>query len=183
MTNDKTFDSIWQNRGQQIMADRGVPKRFLTADKSDFTKYPDLTIEEGYFITGSCGTGKTRLLASIVKEMFRNDIPSYFISTTTWIESKKKMFDKDNNLDFMLDKLLTVDVLCLDDIGSERITDFVKNEIFYVIDYRYSEMKKTFITSNMSLGQIAENYDDRLASRIAEMCKVFKMNGEDRRVG
>ena len=154
MTNDKTFDTIWQNRGQQIMADRGVPKRFLTADKSDFIKYPDLTIDEGYFITGSCGTGKTRLLASIVKEMFRNNTPSYFISTTTWIESKKKMFDKDNNSDFMLDKLLTVDVLCLDDIGSERITDFVKNEIFYVIDYRYSEMKKKKYTIEQALEDV-----------------------------
>lgn len=180
---DKTFDIIWKNRGEQIMQNRGVPKRFYSADKADFDKYPDLDVEQGYFITGSCGTGKTRLLASIIKEMFKNGIPSYFISTTTWIESKKKMFDKQNDFDYLLDKILTVDVLCIDDIGSERITDFVKNEIFYVVEYRYSNMLKTFFTSNMSLRQIAESYDDRLASRIAEMCKVFKMNGEDRRVG
>lgn len=72
--------------------------------------------------------------------------------------------------------------LCLDDLGVDKTTDWVVQTLYLIVNNRYENMLETVITSNLSLEELAERMgDDRLASRIAGMCKVVKMEGEDRR--
>lgn len=180
MTNDKTFEKLWQTRGHQIMTDRGVEKRYLNADLSQFKIMLDLDSEKGYYFYGDCGTGKTHLLSAIIKEMFRKNVSAYFISTTRLYQQLKQNFNSENGI---MQKLEEVDVLCLDDVGSERVTDWRRDELFYLIDQRYSNIKKTFVSSNKTLSELSELFDDRIASRIAGMCEVMKIEGKDRRLG
>ena len=72
--------------------------------------------------------------------------------------------------------------LCIDDIGAEKMTAFVQQITYYIINYREQEMLHTLITSNFSLQQIDEQIDTRVSSRIAGMCKVVKIQGHDRRL-
>lgn len=75
-----------------------------------------------------------------------------------------------------------VTLLVLDDLGAEKSSDFAIQSLYLIIDRRYSREQQTIITSNLSLGEIAEKIGDRIASRIAGMCKVVELKGKDRRL-
>ena len=64
----------------------------------------------------------------------------------------------------------------------KKPTDWVCEIIFRLINNRYEKMLTTIITSNFDLNQISDRLNDRIASRIAEMCIVKKMIGPDRRL-
>ena len=72
--------------------------------------------------------------------------------------------------------------LILDDVGAEQITDWKRSILYTLIDRRYRSMRQTIITSNLSLDEIAQKIDDRIASRLVEMGPVFSLTGEDYRI-
>lgn len=74
------------------------------------------------------------------------------------------------------------DLLVLDDLGAEKTTDWTQQTIYTLIDIRSREGKDTIITSNLTLGELAERMGDRIASRVGGMCKVISMGGNDRRL-
>jgi DNA replication protein DnaC len=82
----------------------------------------------------------------------------------------------------LLEKYSNAKVLYLDDLGTEKPSDWAISTLFLLIDRRYSEMLRTVISSNLSLDQLADRLDDRIASRIAGMCEVVRMEGKDRRL-
>jgi DNA replication protein DnaC len=75
-----------------------------------------------------------------------------------------------------------VQLLVLDDLGAEKTSDFALQSLYIIIDKRYSEMRHTIITSNLSVDEIAGKVGDRIASRIAGMCRVIELKGRDRRI-
>ena len=81
-----------------------------------------------------------------------------------------------------MNKLNSVELLTLDDLGAEKISDFTVDRLYLIIDSRYSNMKKIIITSNLTLNDIKNKIHDRLASRIGEMCKIIIMPNKDLRI-
>ena len=73
--------------------------------------------------------------------------------------------------------------LILDDMGAEKTSEWSIQTLYSIIDRRYRDEKQTLITSNLTLDEIAEKVGDRIASRIAGMCKVVEIKGKDRRIG
>lgn len=73
-------------------------------------------------------------------------------------------------------------LVVLDDLGAEKTSEFALQSLYIIIDKRYSEMRPTIITSNLSVDEISEKVGDRIASRIAGMCKVIELKGKDRRI-
>jgi DNA replication protein DnaC len=82
----------------------------------------------------------------------------------------------------ILDRYFNVPLLLIDDLGSDKVSDWSRQEVYLLIDLRYRYKRQTIITSNLSLKQIAEKIDDRIGSRIAEMGVVIKLVGADHRV-
>ncbi len=73
--------------------------------------------------------------------------------------------------------------MILDDFGSGRLSDYVKDMLAYIVDQIYLATKPQVIfTSNLSPEQLAESIDDRTTSRICEMCEVVKIDGQDKRL-
>jgi DNA replication protein DnaC len=73
-------------------------------------------------------------------------------------------------------------VLILDDIGAERLTDFVAETFYLIVNGRYNKMLPTIFTSNFTIGELSERVGDRIASRIVEMCDLVELIGEDKRM-
>ena len=67
-------------------------------------------------------------------------------------------------------------------LGTEKYSEWVEETLYLLIDRRYSNMRKTFISSNLNLDGVAQHLNDRISSRIAGMCEVLKMEGKDRRL-
>ena len=93
---------------------------------------------------------------------------------------------------------METDVLLLDDLGAWKMTDWMNDTLFYILNSRYMAKRPTLITTNFQDADavtLATNADreheervpgasgigPRLRSRLAEMCLVIKMRGEDHR--
>jgi DNA replication protein DnaC len=74
-------------------------------------------------------------------------------------------------------------LLVIDDLGAERATDWVLEQVQRIIDERWRNCWPMFVTSNYTLSQIGERIGERVASRLAGACEVFELAGEDRRMG
>ena len=74
-------------------------------------------------------------------------------------------------------------MLALDDLGSEQVTDWVREQLFLVINSRYEQMLPTIITTNDSLESLEEHVGQRITSRIAGMCQGVVLDGPDYRLG
>jgi len=73
------------------------------------------------------------------------------------------------------------DLLVLDDFGSERVTDFVLEELERIVDWRYRTMKLTAVATNLDFKRITLKYGQRAMSRWAASCELVGVFGEDRR--
>lgn len=104
------------------------------------------------------------------------------INISEFFSDLKQSFDDDNSEQQIQDAIKTRDILLIDDFGVEKLSDWVIEITYRLINHRYEYMKPTFFSSNLSLKELADRVGDRFASRIAEMCKIIKIEGEDKRL-
>ena len=92
-------------------------------------------------------------------------------------------FDKPNCNPDIVDNLLNVDLLIIDDLGTENINSMKFTELFNILNSRllnqYHKITKTIISTNLTLQNIYSIYDERIASRIVGYYTVCKFFGED----
>jgi DNA replication protein DnaC len=181
------------------LRERGVPRRFLNAKMRDFPptwqKLKEST--EGIFLTGSRGVGKTHLAVALMREMILSTQPvnhsgtykvdiqkmPLFISVPELLLEIRDTFDGNEISEkAVIDKYSWIDMLILDDLGVEKTSDWVLQTLYTIMDRRYREELRTIITSNLSIEEIQEKLDDRIASRIVGMCRVCILQGRDRRL-
>ena len=100
------------------------------------------------------------------------------IGFTGTIETTIDMVDKLrdvtlNKLDSKyIDRLTNIDLLILDDIGTEKKTDYSYEKMYKIINTRYNKKKAIVFTSNIDFKSISKIYDERLVSRMAEMINL-----------
>ncbi|TSC64535.1 MAG: DNA replication protein DnaC [Microgenomates group bacterium Gr01-1014_93] len=70
----------------------------------------------------------------------------------------------------------------IDDLGVEKNSEWVSETLYTIINERYENELPTILISNLSLQELSGKIDDRIVSRIAEMCTIKKIEGEDRRL-
>jgi len=73
--------------------------------------------------------------------------------------------------------------LILDDIGAEKVTDWVEEFLYLVVNTRYEKNHPMIFTSNLPLSKLADKIGDRIVSRVKEMCHIIEIKGEDKRLG
>ena len=124
-----------------------------------------------YIFSGAKGSGKTRMAVSIANELMeKHDSLVKFATGMNILEEIKKSYD-DKSYDSeskLISELIRADVLVLDDFGTEKVTEWVQNKFYWIINQRYIYKKPIIFTSNESLETLP--YDERITSRIKEMC-------------
>jgi len=75
----------------------------------------------------------------------------------------------------------TCDLLVLDDLGREKLTEFIQQEFQRIIDWRYRDMKALAVATNLLPRQIETRYDPHTISRWKESCEFVKVEGPDYR--
>jgi len=116
----------------------------------------------GVFVYGRPGVGKTYVFKALHNEMINRRVNSCFIKTIHLLTALKSDFDQiaKNLMDFQ-----KVEVLILDDFGAEKLTEFVQEKFYEILDFRYENRYPTFISSNQGLAQV-DRENSRLASRL-----------------
>lgn len=174
-----------------------IPRRFRCKGLIDFRGFylqverSKAAIDAGasLFIHGDCGTGKTHLAVGLLLRWYAyNGINlkragGIFLPVPELFFELKRCYERKEGEGEVLDKYSAASMLVMDDFGAERISEWSRQVFYLIIDRRYRENKQTIFTSNLSLATIASLIDDRISSRIAEMCQeVIRLDGPDRRV-
>lgn len=172
---------------ESLMAQAGVSKRYLGCSLDNYRgRVPE---RRPAFITGQPGIGKTHLAVAYLREdlLAHGEEHCRFLRTVDLLKSIRDSFD-DRSGDSekrLLDYYgARVPFLVLDDLGAEKVSDFVLQTLYDLLDRRYGECLDTMITSNLTLEELAVHYlghGDRLASRIAGMGPTLILRGKDRR--
>jgi DNA replication protein DnaC len=183
-----------EQEGIRMMLMRNLPLKYLDI-KSDYQDFVDriLNLGKSFFITGSPGTGKTVLMADVMSRYFKrkayyNAYLKEYQPRGKWISYPKFIIEiqcsfKDGNPIEMVESVANLGYwLAIDDLGAEKLTEFVEEVTYFILNEREQNMRKTIITSNLSLAQIADKMGERISSRIAGICDIIKLEGNDRRI-
>ena len=138
-----------------------------------------ITENNGLFIYGDCGTGKTMLSSVIANERAELFKPSLFIGAVD-IFQELNPYSSDSKTAANR-KMLVKNSPCLiiDDLGAEKPSDWTKQTLFEIIDFRYRENLQTIITSNFSIDELktrlSEYEGSRIIRRIKSICKLIRL--------
>lgn len=136
----------------------------------------------GLFLTGKVGTGKTHLLAGIIDGIARIHQCSVFYRSATELLNEIRATIKTDDNENKLQKLKDCELLIIDDIGTEKTSEWVMDIYFSIIDFRYSNLKPIVIATNLTDSEVKDKFNERIMSRIFEMCDGVKLTGNDFRM-
>lgn len=133
---------------------------------------------QGLLFWGTVGTGKSYTAACIANYLLEANT-SVVITSFVRILQEMQGFDREREETFT-NKLNSVKLLIIDDLGAERSTDYALEKVYGIIDNRYRAKKPLILTTNLTLRQMQEATDIRYAriyDRIFEMCYPMEFSG------
>lgn len=150
--------------------------------------------KEGLYISGSSGVGKTH---KAIQFFFRwaKDMGSsqcQFWDVPELLETCRKEYDSKPSIvgneyggrivayKSKLDICKQTGLLVLDDLGSEKLTEWAAERLGLIINYRYGYMLPTIVTSNLCIDEIGAVTSQRIASRLSVLPRL-SIDGEDKR--
>jgi primosomal protein DnaI len=113
---------------------------------------------KGIYLNGFFGVGKTYLLAATANELSKRGINVILAYFPDLVREIKNNMTNGTKLEEILNTLKTVDVLMLDDFGSENLSSWLRDDILGpIINYRYEAKKPICISSNLNSNQLLEH--------------------------
>jgi len=149
-----------------------------------FTRDIDRHLDQGngLWLFGDVGTGKTTLAMLISKAALQAGRTCAIYSLPRLMNVMRDAIGSDDGKLELLDRLATVDLLHLDDVGAENSTDWVLEQLYSIVNTRYEEGRSLVVTSNLDPDALAEQIGPRTVSRLVEICSVqIPLFGADRR--
>ncbi len=150
------------------------------------------TAERGLLLMGPCGSGKTHLAVAALIEIIAQGKPGrlLFSNFQELIQQILASIDSSEapRRSEILEPVLTSDLLVLDELGSQKPTQFVQDMLYYVINTRYNEQRTTIFTTNY-LDEARDSREEtletrigtRLRSRLFEMAERIVIDAADYR--
>lgn len=132
------------------------------------------------YFTGGVGTGKTSLACRLLNELWKRGDRVEFFRVPKLLGT---LLPGADDLDGVIERLATIPIICLDDVGASQATDFARRMLLVIYEARGDIGTRTIWTSNNDLDELQEfTGDDRLSSRIAGRAKVAELKGKDWRL-
>ena len=194
-------------RAQQVERRRAkslsavIPRKYrgVSFDRPPVTEMPDQVVRQvrqfartigeqlaagrGLWFYGGNGTGKTTLAMLISQTALDAGHSVAIYSLPRLLAEIRATFENDSEgsyVDF-LDRLAQVDLLHIDDVGAEKTSPWVLEQLYAIVNARYEDERAILITTNLSLDELAEQITPRTVSRLKEMCEVLPLYGADAR--
>ena len=152
--------------------------------------YDRTTPHKGLYLHGTFGCGKTYLISAAFNELSKKRITTEIVYYPELLRDLKSDFDLFGDT---IDYLENVDLLLIDDIGAEKVTEWSRDEILgTILQHRMNNYKTTFFTSNLTIEEleqhliISSNIDEkvkarRIIERVKQLTEDIELIGENKR--
>jgi len=128
--------------------------------------------------SGGVGTGKTHLAAGIANELIDKCTPLKFLSYPKMLDDIRRSFDSESGYLSPLASILSSRIIVIDDLGAAKITEWVQDVTYQIIDHFYTTSKSVIITTNLrSPSDLARCIGERSADRILHKSIWCKLHG------
>jgi DNA replication protein DnaC len=151
----------------------------------DFTDRIDVQLDRGHglWLMGPVGTGKTTLAMLVSQAALKAGRSVAIYSLPRLLNEIRDAHRAERSHVDLLDRLTAVDLLHIDDVGAERTTDWVLEELYSIVNARYEDQRSMVITTNiLDREALCEQITERTVSRLTEMCDELPLLGHDRRM-
>ena len=136
---------------------------------------------KGLLLCGRSGLGKTFLMNCVAQRVLERGYSVVVISAYKLIEAMRRFQFGEDGMEQVQD-MLSCDLLCIDDLGSEPMLRGVTvSSLYHIINERRNANRSTVITTNLDSDLLYEKYDDRIAARLTDpsRMKVIPFVGTD----
>ncbi len=140
----------------------------------------------GLWFVGSSGTGKTSLAMLVSKLALEANRSVAIYSMPRLLARIRRTYDADRGEQSYLEffnRLSSVDLLHIDDLGAEKASEWVMEQLYSLVNERYETERSLIATTNIDERELEEQLGTRVLSRLVEMCgDPLPLYDEDRRL-
>lgn len=175
----------------EIEIDKGR-KEVLTQIGEFLKKYSKNPHQQGLYLSGDFGRGKTYILAGLANQVAKSGKNVIFLHVPTFIAGLSSHFE-DNSLQAEIKRVAECDLLILDDIGAETLSPWSRDDVLGVIlQARMDNVLPTFFSSNLDMETLEEHFAEtknsldkvkaaRIMQRIRFLAREVIVSGPNRR--
>ena len=164
----------------RMLARARIPARYAKCGFSTFVTYDNEKLErafrkarefagafpvvdKGLLFIGPCGVGKTHLAVSVLREALAKGMRGVYYDTRSLLSAIRSTYNpvtRASEAD-VLGEVMRAELLVLDDLGAERLTDWVEETMHLIVNTRYNEQRPTVFTTNYEAKEpaTATNYE------------------------
>lgn len=181
--------AVIPRRYQGVSFDRApvtqIEPRVVAAVRRYVDTLPDqLARGQGLWLQGDVGTGKTTLAMLVSSEALRRGHSVAIYSLPRLLGMLRESFDdgSEATLSELLDRLTAVELLHLDDVGAEKQSPWVIEQLYSIVNARYEDGRAIVLTTNLEPPELREQIGARTVSRLTEICEEIPLHGDDHRM-
>ena len=184
----ENFDSFSFDYYSQNYIDRLSGQNSLQLAKRAYNECQNFiqtfdTEHNNLLLFGTTGIGKTFLTHCIAREIMNSIHSVLYLTATEFFDAllSKALGRTDESVN-LYEQIQECDLLIIDDLGTERNTEFVISQLFVCLNERILNQKSTIISTNLTLDEIKANYTERTFSRISNHYRILRLAGDDIRI-
>ncbi len=132
---------------------------------------------DGLLFTGNVGSGKTFLACCIANGLLEHGQEVLFLVVPDLLDEIRATYDHETvtTEQELLETARKVKFLILDDLGAHNYTEWTRNKLYSIVNYRLNNQLPTIITTNLDLNELEQYLGDRTTSRIVQLCQILRL--------
>ena len=161
-------------------------QKIYSLASSFVNNYQSQQHSRGLIIEGPIGSGKSYLLGCIANALIDRGIQFRYIVYSDLLQKIRSSYNQnnpENDEKQILSTVQDIPVLLIDDLGTEKATEFASSTLYQIIDHRYREEKPIILSTNYSIKNLKNRFPvmgERIFQRLLEMNKYLELAGNVR---